>query len=100
MIEEAIVVVDLEVVVVDLAIGQSQFVQCQICYKPGHEASYCCYRHSYEPYGSHGSTQQFTSYGGPHSNVWTCPPIHHNATPNALPPLLTIISSMHSGLVP
>ncbi|KAK2451889.1 hypothetical protein QL285_010901 [Trifolium repens] len=43
-------------------------VQCQICYKPGHDASYCYYRLSGPPqfdgYGAYGG-----GYGLP-SNVW------------------------------
>ncbi|MCI83922.1 hypothetical protein A2U01_0105198, partial [Trifolium medium] len=43
------------------------FVQCQICYKTGHDASYCYYRLSAPPqidgYGAYGGG--YGGYGAP-----------------------------------
>jgi hypothetical protein len=60
--------------------GGRPFVQCQICFKTGHDASYCHFRFStpqpdyYSPYGMPGSYGYGgnSTYGAP-SNVWMQP---------------------------
>lgn len=50
--------------------GYRNLVHCQICYKTGHDASYCYYRNTQDPYGGPPFSGNFIA---PQSNVWTQP---------------------------
>ena len=56
--------------------GPRPYIQCQICHKPGHDASYCHFRlqpqydPNFAPYSYGGASG---SYGGTPPNVWMQP---------------------------
>lgn len=80
-------------------------VQCQIYYKTGHDANYCYYRHTHDPYGSntyYGAPATYGKYGPNQSNVWTQPgykaPNHPHLQQS--PPMSPSLSSQYSGPSP
>ncbi|CAI8599090.1 unnamed protein product, partial [Vicia faba] len=85
--------------------GYRNSVQCQICYKPGHDASYCYYRHSQDSYGvypPYGAPVSFGNFSFSQPNVWTQPGFRapSSSAVNQARSMAPVMASQYSGARP